>query len=111
VASVYYPGLASHAEHGRATALFGGRYGAMISFELADAEATFRFLDALKIVTLSTHLSDNRTLAIPVARTIFFELGEAGRAAMGVGPGLIRLSIGIEDLQDLIADFDQALAA
>jgi O-acetylhomoserine (thiol)-lyase len=109
VANVYYPGLASHPQHRRASELFGGRYGALISFDLADADDTFKVLDALRIVTLSTHLSDNRTLAIPVASTIFFELGEPGRAAMGISPGLVRLSVGIEDIQDLIADFAQAM--
>ena len=109
VANVYYPGLASHPQHGRATALFGGRYGALISFDLRDPDDTFRVLDALRIVTLSTHLSDNRTLAIPVATTIFSELGERGRAEMGISTGLVRLSVGIEDVQDLIADLAQAL--
>ena len=109
VANVYYPGLASHPQHRRATDLFGGRYGALISFELTDADDTFRVLDALKTVVLSTHLADNRTLAIPVATTIFFELGEPGRAEMGISPGLVRLSVGIEDIRDLIADFAQAL--
>ena len=110
VANVYYPGLASHPQHERATELFGGRYGALISFDLVDANDTFRVLDALRIVTLSTHLADNRTLAIPVATTIFHELGELKRAEMGISPGLVRLSIGIEDIGDLIIDFAQALA-
>ena len=109
VANVHYPGLTSHPEHGRATELFGGRYGALISFDLTDANNTFKVLDALRIVTLSTHLADNRTLAIPVATTIFHEAGESGRAEMGISPGLVRLSVGIEDIQDLITDFAQAL--
>jgi len=92
-----------------ATEMFGGRYGALISFELKDSNATFKVLDALRVVTLSTHLSDNRTLAIPVANTIFFELGEPGRMEMGISPGLVRLSVGIEDIEDLTADFAQAL--
>jgi Cys/Met metabolism PLP-dependent enzyme len=57
VADVYYPGLASHPQHVRATEMFGGRYGALISFELKDSNATFKVLDALRVVTLSTHLS------------------------------------------------------
>lgn len=111
VANVYYPGLASHPQHGRATRLFGGRHGGLIAFELSDAGDTFRFLDALRVVALSTHLSDNRTLAIPVATTIFAEAGEAQRAEMGISPGLVRLSVGIEDIGDLIADFAQALGS
>lgn len=108
VATVYYPGLASHPQHRRATELFVGRYGALIGLELADTHDTFGFLDALRVVTLSTHLSDNRTLAIPVATTIFSEMGESGRAAMGMSPGLVRVSVGIEDVRDLIADFERA---
>lgn len=111
VARVDYPGLASHAQHGRAAELFGGRFAALLSFELKAVQDTFRVLDRLKIVVLSTHLSDNRTLAIPVAQTIFSELGEAGRAEMGIGAGLVRVSVGLEDVQDLIADVAQALEA
>ena len=109
VANVYYPGLASHPQHRQATDLFGGRYGALISFDLTVETHTSKVLDALRTVTLSTHLSDNRTLAIPVATTIFFEMGETGRADMGISPGLVRLSVGIEDIHDLITDFALAL--
>jgi O-acetylhomoserine (thiol)-lyase len=58
---------------------------------------------------LSSHLSDNRTLAIPVAHTIFYEMGAQRRAQMGIAEGLIRLSVGIEALDDLRDDLDQAL--
>lgn len=108
---VHYPGLASHAQHARATALFGGRYGSLLSFELRADIDCFAFLDALKLVILSSHLSDNRTLAIPVAHTIFYEMGPQRRAEMGIAEGLIRLSVGIEDLQDLQEDLAQALKA
>ena len=59
----------------------------------------------------SSNLGDNRTLAIPVAHTIFWEMGPERRAEMGIVDGLIRVSVGIEDRDDLIADFTQALAA
>jgi O-acetylhomoserine (thiol)-lyase len=108
---VHYPGLLSHAQHERATGLFGGRYGSLLSFELRPDIDCFAFLDALKLVILSSHLSDNRTLAIPVAQTIFYEMGAERRAEMGIAEGLIRLSVGIEDLQDLQSDLAQALAA
>lgn len=109
VANVYYPGLEDHPQHRRATELFGGRYGALISFDLTPSFDTFAMLDALNTVVLSTHLSDNRTLAIPVAQTIFSEMGAEGRAGMGISESLVRLSIGIEDIDDIIADFAQAL--
>ena len=64
----------------------------------------------LKVVVLSSNLGDNRTLAIPVAQTIFYEMGPERRAAMGIAESLIRISVGIEDRDDLIGDFRQALA-
>ncbi len=109
VLRVYYPGLASHAQHERAAALFRG-FGPLFSFELRTGIDPFVFLDALQVVILSSHLADNRTLAIPVAATIFHEMGPQRRAAMGIADGLIRVSAGIEDLDDLLADFAQALA-
>jgi O-acetylhomoserine (thiol)-lyase len=106
---VHHPGLASHAEHERAAALFNGGFGALLSFELKPGIDCFDFLDALELVIVSSHLADTRTLAIPVAHTIFYEMGAERRAAMGIAEGLIRLSVGIEDLADLQADFAQAL--
>jgi O-acetylhomoserine (thiol)-lyase len=108
---VYYPGLASHAEHERSAALFGGQFGSLMSFELRRGVDCFAFLDALQLVVLSSHLADNRTLALPAAHTIFWEMGAQRRASMGIGDGLIRLSVGIEELSDLQADLAQALQA
>lgn len=110
VARVHYPGLATHAEHERAARLFKEGFGPLMSFELAPGADVFAFLDALGLVILSSHLADNRTLAIPVAQTIFWEAGAERRAAMGIADGLIRLSVGIEDVADLRADLAQALA-
>ena len=66
-------------------------------------------LDKLELVISSTNLGDNRTLAIPVAPTIYFELGPERRASLGIAESLIRVSTGIEDSEDLIADFAEAL--
>jgi O-acetylhomoserine (thiol)-lyase len=109
VRAVYYPGLASHPQHALAGQLFAG-YGALLSFELDPALDCFDFLNRLRCVVLSSNLGDNRTLAIPVAHTIFHEMGPERRAGMGIADSLIRLSVGIEDCDDLIADFQQALA-
>jgi O-acetylhomoserine (thiol)-lyase len=105
---VYYPGLEDHPEHRLATQLFK-TYGALMSFELAEGIDCFDFLNRLEIVILSSHLGDNRTLAIPIAHTIYWEMGPQRRADMGIADSLIRLSIGIEDFDDLIVDFRQAL--
>jgi len=78
--------------------------------ELIDGIDPFDFLNRLAIVVLSSNLGDNRTLAIPVAHTIFYEMGPERRAAMGITDSLIRISVGIEDRDDLIGDFRQALA-
>jgi len=108
VTKVYYPGLDDHPQHGLSKELFK-TYGALMSVELADGIDCFDFLNRLQLVISSSHLGDNRTLAIPIAHTIYWEMGPQRRAEMGIADALIRLSIGIEDLDDLIGDFRQAL--
>jgi len=110
VARVHYPGLASHEQHERARSLFGA-FGPLMSFELRQGIDHFAVLDALRLIILSSHLADNRTLAIPVAQTIYHEMGAERRAQMGIADGLIRLSVGIEEFDDLRADLAQALQA
>ena len=68
-------------------------------------------MNRLKVVIKSSNLGDNRTLAIPVAQTIYYEMGPQRRAGMGIADSLIRISTGIEDADDLLEDFDRALAA
>jgi O-acetylhomoserine (thiol)-lyase len=109
VRAVYYPGLPGHPQHALARELFSG-FGALLAFELDPALDCFDFLDRLQNVVLSSNLGDNRTLAIPVAHTIYWEMGPERRASMGIADSLIRVSVGIEDRKDLIADFTQALA-
>lgn len=108
VAKVHYPGLPSHPQHARTQALFR-RPGALLSFELKDTAETFPVLDRLQLATISSNLGDSRTLVIPVAQTIFWELGEAKRREMGIAESLVRVSVGIEDTEDLVGDFLQAL--
>jgi O-acetylhomoserine (thiol)-lyase len=108
---VHYPGLASHAQHERAARLFNGGFGPLMSVELREGIDALAFLDALQLVIVSSHLADNRTLAIPVAQTIYHEMGPERRADMGIADGLIRVSVGIEDIADLIDDFSRALEA
>jgi O-acetylhomoserine (thiol)-lyase len=108
VAAVHYPGLPMHPQYHSAQALFRAP-GALFSFELAPGHDVLAVLDRLRVVVLSSNLGDNRTLAIPVAQTIFWEMGPARRAEMGIADSLVRVSVGIEDSDDLIADFAQAL--
>lgn len=108
IKKVYYPGLASHPQHETAKKLFL-KYGSLMSIELDNRVDCFSFLNKLKLVIKSSNLGDTRTLAIPVAHTIFNELGPQKRAEMGISDSMIRLSIGIEDLDDLMQDFKNAL--
>jgi len=108
VSKVFYPGLPSHPQHARARSLFHS-FGAIMSIELADGLDCFDFLNRLELVVCSSNLGDTRTLGIPVAHTIYWEMGPARRASMGVADSMVRLSIGIEDRDDLLADFAQAL--
>ena len=108
VKRVYYPGLPDHPQHELATALFR-HTGALFSIELVDGLDCFDFLNRLQLVVSSSNLGDTRTLGIPVAHTIFHELGPEKRAAMGIADSLIRFSVGIEDTEDLMEDFTQAL--
>ena len=80
-----------------------------MSIELQDNVDCFDFLNNLELVVTSSNLGDNRSLGIPVAHTIFWEMGAQRRASMGVADSMVRLSIGIEDTDDLIADFAKAL--
>jgi O-acetylhomoserine (thiol)-lyase len=107
VSKVHYPGLASHAQHARAASLFKD-FGALLSFETAAGVDPFAVLDALELVIKSSHLGDNRTSALPVAHTIFWEMGAEQRASMEIADSLIRVSVGIEAQGDLLADFAQA---
>jgi O-acetylhomoserine (thiol)-lyase len=108
VRAVHYPGLPAHPQHALAGSLFSA-YGALLSFELDPALDCFEFLNRLRNVVLSSNLGDTRTLAIPVAHTIYWEMGPERRASMGIAESLIRVSVGIEDRDDLLADFAQAL--
>ena len=108
VAAVHYPGLPSHPQHRLASELFRA-YGSLFSFELQDGIDCFDYLNRLKIGIPASNLGDTRTLVIPVAHTIFYEMGAERRASMGIAESLIRVSVGIEDTDDLAADFRQAL--
>jgi O-acetylhomoserine (thiol)-lyase len=109
VRAVYYPGLPGHPEHARAKDLFR-HPGALFSFELDPSVDLWRFLNRLQVIVKSSNLGDNRTLAIPVAHTIYYEMGPERRASMGIDDSLVRISVGIEEPDDLIEDLGQAFA-
>ncbi len=109
VMRVHYPGLPSHPQHARAAEWFGGRFGGLLGVELDPRIDVFECLNRLRTVILATHLGDNRSLVLPAAHTIYYEMGPERRALMGISDGFLRISVGIEDERDLIDDFAQAL--
>ncbi len=110
VKHVYFPGLPSHPHHERMKKYFTQPSG-LLSFELKTGLDVLAFMNGLQTICRSTHLADTRTLAIPIAKTIYHEMGQEKRAAMGIAENQIRLSAGIENSEDLIYDLDQALHA
>ncbi len=109
VARVHYPGLASHADHALATRLLGG-FGGMVGLELAGgATATEQMLARLQLITHAPSLAGVESLVSEPRLTSHRALGAEGRAAMGIPDGFLRLSCGLEDADDLIADLEQAL--
>jgi O-acetylhomoserine (thiol)-lyase len=111
VAAVNYPGLPEHPHHARAKAHFPRGVGGILTFELRGGfEAGKRFLNALTLASRLVNLGDAKTSATHPASTTHSQLDEAGLRAAGVTPGQIRVSVGLEHIDDLTADFAQALA-
>jgi cystathionine gamma-synthase/methionine-gamma-lyase len=112
VGAVNYPGLPSHPWHEVATRVFEGRgYGAMVSFELAKGgrAEVFAFLDRLRLVTPAPTLGDVASLVLYPAMASHRSLTADQRRSLGISDRLVRISVGIEDPQDIIADVHQAL--
>lgn len=109
IVSVNYVGLADNPYHELAQRQFGPTAGAMICFDLESQEACFNFLNNLKVIHRATNLFDNKTLAIHPYSTIFGNFTAEERANMDVFDTTIRISVGLEDVDDLAEDMEQAL--
>ncbi|MCL2526230.1 MAG: PLP-dependent transferase [Coriobacteriia bacterium] len=111
VAQVYFPGLVSDSQHERAAKYFDSPAGSgVISFDLEGTrEDAVKFLDALRVARIATHVADARTCVLHPASTTHRQLSDEQMIEAGVSPTMIRLSVGIEDISDLIADLDSAL--
>ncbi len=109
LARVIYPGLASHRQHALAMAQMGSG-GTVLAFDVGSKEAAFRVLNALEIIKISNNLGDAKSIATHPATTTHQRLPQEQKDALGITPGLIRLSVGLEDPEDLIADLTQALS-
>ncbi|MBI5555158.1 MAG: O-acetylhomoserine aminocarboxypropyltransferase/cysteine synthase [Elusimicrobia bacterium] len=106
---INYPGLKSSPYYTVARSQFKGNFGALLTFDLSSREACFSFLNKLKLIRRATNINDNKTLAIHPASTIFCEYSPELKTEMGVAETMIRIAVGIEDLEDLTADLKQAL--
>jgi len=110
VRRVYYPGLRSHPGHELAARQMHGQFGGVLSIELADRDAALRALQRIRIFTLAESLGAVESLAELPALMTHASVPEEERVRIGVSESLIRLSVGVEDVEDLIDDLDQALA-
>ena len=109
VARVLYPGLSSHPQHDLAMSQMDGG-GTVVSFEVPGGRnGAFAVLDRLRLVDISNNLGDAKSLATHPATTTHQRLSPQERAAIGISDGLVRLSVGLEDVEDLMEDLDQAL--
>jgi methionine-gamma-lyase len=110
VERVHYPGLASHPGHEVAERQMRGGFGGLVAFEVRGGrEAGARCYDAVEVISRAVSLGDVRTLLTHAASTTHASLSEAQRRAAGIGEGLMRLSVGVEDVEDLWEDLDRAL--
>lgn len=112
IARVRYPGLASHPQHALAAKQFDGGFGGVVTFDLKEATkaAAFRFLDALEIAASATTLGDLFSEVLYPAISSHRRVAPEERVRLGITDGTLRLSVGIEDAADIVADLDGALA-
>ncbi|MDM7939540.1 MAG: O-acetylhomoserine aminocarboxypropyltransferase/cysteine synthase, partial [Methanothrix sp.] len=111
VAWVNYPGLEEHPSHILAERYLKGKYGALLGFGIKGGlEAGKRFIESVELLSHLANIGDSKSLVIHPASTTHQQLTAEEQAATGVTPDFIRVSVGIEDVEDIIADLDQALA-
>ena len=111
VAWVNYPGLESHPSHALAKKYLRGKYGAILGFGIKGGlESGRRFIESLKLFSHLANIGDSKSLVIHPSSTTHQQLTPEEQAATGVTPDFIRLSIGIENIEDIIADLDQAFS-
>ena len=112
VARVLYPTRADHPQHRLAVAQMPGGGGSLVTFDLGGGKAAaFRFLDALRLIDVSNNLGDSKSLVTHPATTTHMRIGAEERARLGITDGTVRLSVGLEDVADLIEDLAEALDA
>ena len=110
VRDVNYPGLPDSPYFKLSQRQFMGVPGSILTFDLDSEEACFRFMNDLKIIRRATNMNDNKSLIIHPWSTIYAEFTEETRLSMKVRPAMMRLSVGIEDFEDLIEDVNNSLS-
>jgi O-acetylhomoserine (thiol)-lyase len=109
VSWVNYPGLEGNPFRARVDKLFGGQAGGLLTFGLGDKQKVFKFIDSLRLARNLANMGDAKTLVIHPGSTIFHEFSPDQQRAMGVTEDLVRVAVGIEDFEDIRADFEQAI--
>lgn len=116
VQRVYYPGLPSHPQHELAMRQQSGRGGAVVSFDVRGSDPAtarrnaFQVIDRCEVISIATNLGDTKSIITQPATTSHGRLSEEQRQAAGIGQGLIRLAVGLEHVDDLMADLDRGLS-
>jgi O-acetylhomoserine (thiol)-lyase len=105
---INHPSLASHPHHARYKEQFTQGCGTLFTIDMGSKEKAFSFLNKTKLATLTANIGDSRTLALHMASTIYRDFDEKTKEFLGITPGLIRISIGLENPQDIINDFLKA---
>ncbi len=109
VRSVNYPGLRSSRYHEIARVQFKGKFGSILTFELENKDMCYAFMDGLKLIKRATNLNDNKTLILHPASTIFCEYSLKEKKEMDINESMLRLAVGIEDVEDIIEDINLSL--
>lgn len=109
VSWVNYPGLKTSEFHRKIVKFFDGRGGGLLTFGLGEKQKTFNFIDSLKLAKNLTNLGDAKTLVVHPASTIFHEFTVEQQRQMGVPDDMVRVAVGIENFEDIKADFEQAI--
>ena len=111
VKAVNYPGLPSSPSHALARQQLPRGFGGIVTFNLGSKDECFAFMDSLRLIRRATNINDNKTLILHPASTIYVEYSPVEQEEMGISESMLRLSVGIEDLEDLLDDITQAIAA
>ncbi len=102
---INHPVLKTHPHHERYNTCFPGGTGSMLTIDMGSEEAAYAFLKRSRLATITANIGDSRTLALHMASTIYGDFSESERAFLGITPGLIRVSVGLENPDDIIGDF------